>query len=355
MTMRWQAGSRTVGDTDLKDLWATRDSGRKLMIAGAGFDPRMPVAYELVSSACPVPVDLVLIRLEPLPTDPATEGLAKQGRERADAAVAAAGATLLEHAGQTGSQSSSMTIARDFFAAKLIDDYDELIVDVSALPRAVAFPLIRGLLQMEERSQWSGDLHVVACDNPRIDRLVSGEGIDTPDSLPGFGAHAESNSDATLIWVPVLGEAEARRVGDLYADISADEVCPVLPFPSRNPRRADDLIKEYRELLFDRIAVEPRNFIHASETNPFDLYRTLSQLRESYAESLEPLGETRMVLSTHSSKLLSIGVLLAAYELGLEVRHASPTLYTVEDLEALDGFANENLVVDLWLTGEPYA
>jgi hypothetical protein len=356
MSRRWDAGSRTVGREEVAELWRGRESGAKLLVGGAGFDPRMSVAYECISEVCPVAVDVILIRMEPLATDPATEGPAREGRERLEAAAAQAGGTVSEHAADAeGAGATSMTIVRDFFEAKLIDDYEEIAVDVSALPRSIAFPLIRGLLEMADRGEWNGDLHVLACDNPRIDRLVNGEGIDGVASLPGFGARSEPEGGGPLIWVPVLGEDETKRVEMLYRELSPNEVCPVLPFPAKNPRRADDLIGEYEELLIERIAVEPRNLIYASEENPFDLYRILCRLRDRYAESLEPLGETRMVLSTHSSKLLSIGVLLTAYELGLEVQHASPSLYTLAEPESVQALSEENLVVDLWLTGEPYA
>jgi hypothetical protein len=210
------------------------------------------------------------------------------------------------------------------------------------------------MLEKHDRDEWEGDLHVVACDNPLVDGLVTGQGVEPPTPLAGFADHRPVRDRVTRIWVPVLGEGEAARIEALYADIGADEICPVLPFPAANPRRCDDLVREYRELLIDRAGVEPRNFIYAAESNPFDLYRILSELNASYAEALNPLGETRMILSAHSSKLLSIGVLLTAYEQQLEVRHARPSLYSARDLIALPGLADSDLVVNLWLTGEPY-
>jgi hypothetical protein len=354
--MRWDPAFRAVGKDDVETLWGTRNSGRTLLIGGAGFDPRAPVAYECISGACPLPVDVIEVRLEPLATDPATKDLAVEGRKRIEDAVAASGATLRDHAADgTAASSTGLMIARDFFSANYIDDYSEVIVDVSALPRSVFFPLVRGLLEKHDREEWAGDLHIVACDNPGVDRLVTGEGVEPPAALPGFGDRSPLSEGGTRIWVPVLGEGETTRVEELYLDIPAQEVCPVLPFPSADPRRADDIVREYRELLFDRIVVEPRNFIYAAESNPFDLYRTLSRLNERYAEALKPLGDTRMILSAHSSKLLSIGVLLTAYEHELEVRHASPSLYTFADPGALPALAEKDLIVDLWLTGEPYA
>lgn len=354
--MRWEAGFRAKGSAEIAELWQGRGTGKAVLVGGAGFDPRGPVAYECISQACPHPLDAVQIRLEPIPTDTATKALAGEARKRLEDAAEASKASISEHGvSEAGASSTALMIVRAFFEAGAIDAYDEVVVDVSALPRTVFFPLIRGILQKIDAGEWSGELHVVACDNPKMDALVTGEGAEPPTALPGFGARSTTSDEETPIWVPVLGEGETSRVSALYDDIAAEEICPVLPFPAANPRRADDLVREYRELLFERIGVEPRNFIYADEANPFDLYRSISRLNERYAEALKPLGDTRMILSAHSSKLLSVGVLLAAYEHQLEVRHVSPSLYTMGDLGSASALAEDSLLVDLWLAGEPYA
>ena len=61
-----------------------------------------------------------------------------------------------------------------------------------------------------------------------------------------------------------------------------------------------------------------------------------------------------MVLSSHSSKLLSVGVLLAAYDQGLEVQHVSPTLYSLREDTDTDALRDFDEIYDIWLTGEPY-
>ena len=353
MNLRWENAYKASGESQVQELWLSRQEGTTLMVGGAGFDPRAPVGYELISGACPHPIDVLEINLDGLGTDPATGQLALGNRQRVAAAAEATGAAVTLH-GSDPPSGTGLLIARDFFTANLIEGYDELILDISALPRSVFFPLLRGLLEKADKHEWAGQLHVVACDNPSIDMLVTGDGVDTPAALPGFSDPNPPETPPTKIWVPVLGEGETQRVEKLREDIAAQEVCPVLPFPSKNPRRADGILREYRELL-EAVAVEPRNVIYASESNPFDLYRTLSHLNEGYKQALSPLGETRMILSAHSSKLLSIGVLLTAYEHHLEVRHVSPDKYAGAEPDALQTLATDDLVVDLWLTGEPYA
>jgi hypothetical protein len=169
-----------------------------------------------------------------------------------------------------------------------------------------------------------------------------------------IGGFAQTRHDepATTIWVPVLGERASARVKLLCEELAPDETCPVLPWPARDPRRGDRLILEYRRLLFEEIRLEPRNVIYAAERNPFDLYRSLGALHQRYVQSLSPLGPVSMVLSSHSSKLLSVGVLLAAYDLNLSVQHVSPGSYGLH--RGPDRHRDSNEIFDLWLTGEPY-
>ena len=124
-----------------------------------------------------------------------------------------------------------------------------------------------------------------------------------------------------------------------------------MPFPSRNPRRGDELVSEYHSLLFDEWEVSPRGFIYADERDPFDIYRQIGELAADYAESLAPLGAANTVVSAHSSKLLSLGVLLAAFEHNLAIAHVEPTAYDVDEA-AEDQEANE--LFEIWLTGEAY-
>jgi hypothetical protein len=93
-----------------------------------------------------------------------------------------------------------------------------------------------------------------------------------------------------------------------------DPLTAVLPSPSRDPRRGDNLVAGYHNLLFDAWRVEPRNFIYGSERNPFEVYRQITRVVNAYRESFRPIGEARFVLSALSSKLLSVGALLAAYD-----------------------------------------
>lgn len=115
---------------------------------------------------------------------------------------------------------------------------------------------------------------------------------------------------------------------------------------------------EYRELLFDQLRVEPRNIIYAAESNPFEVYRQLMRSILHYDRALKPLGGCKVALSAMSSKLASMGVLLAAYELGrrdpkvtVGVAHVESQGYRVES----NGTAPSTTLFTMWLSGECYA
>ena len=61
--------------------------------------------------------------------------------------------------------------------------------------------------------------------------------------------------------------------------------------------------------------MEPRNILYAAEKNPFEVYRQIYRTSIHYYDALDAVDGCRVVVSAVSSKLLSIGALLASYEL----------------------------------------
>ena len=143
-----------------------------------------------------------------------------------------------------------------------------------------------------------------------------------------------------------------------YEMVRPDEVSLVLPMSSVNPRRADDLLLEYRDFFLGR-NWESGNFIFASEQNPFDLYRELHKAILHYNKALTSLGGCQVVISIHSSKLLSIGALLVSYELhahdpGVGVAQVDTNEYAIDGgVNRADELKNTQLVT-MWLAGECY-
>lgn len=347
-----------VSDEAFADVWARPAEDPVLLVVGSGFDPRATVVLERLLDITGRVVDCLVVELPEDATDPAVRPLAGGNRRRiTELAEQRGGRVEVQalpefHDGRT----LGRLISRHFQEAGHLERHRELILDISALPRSVFFPLIRGILERahspsEDKNHWVGDLHVAVCENPDVDEAILEEGTNPMAPVGGF-ARPQGDAPKTRIWVPVLGERAPARVRRLYEELEPDETCPVVPWPARDPQRDDRLILEYRRLLFEEMRIEARNVIHAAERNPFDLYRTLGGLQDQYRRSLSSLGPVAVTLSSHSSKLLSLGVLLTAYSHDLEVQHVSPGTYGLHD--GLDDARDGDEIYDLWLTGEPY-
>ncbi len=352
--MRWLNYFTTEGDDKVAQLWERLATRPVLLVIGGGFDPRVARSLRCLAPVANGNIDVVRIGFIGEDGDPRMAALAAANRTEVDNLVVSAGGSVFElpAADVSAARSAGLSTSHSFQKGGFLQRYEQIVVDISGLPRAVYFPLIRGILHVNE-NQWTGDLHVLACDSQLADRALLQEGAEAPGPLGGFSGPSDYVAWAATVWVPVLGEGIGEQLSVLLEEIRPDEVIPVLPFPSSNPRRSDDLILEHRELL-DALVVEPRNYLYAAENNPYDLYRAVVELHRRYQASLRPLGAARFVLSTHSSRLLSIGVLLAAYEIGLRVMHVSPSRYGLR-LEADPAvLAIDGQLTDLWLTGEPY-
>lgn len=267
-----------------------------------------------------------------------------------------------------GRRIGSRSVTNQFASIEEFRQYTDVVLDVSALPRGLYFPLLSKLLALFDRQPANGrnpNLHVVVAHSPEVDGKIVDEGVEeNAVFLHGFAAASferEATREQPRIWIPLLGHAQLVQLERVYELVAPDEVCPLLPSPARNPRESDDLILEYREFLFDRLRVEPQNIIYAAESNPFEVYRQLMRSISHYRLALEPLGGCKAVLSALSSKLLSLGAALAAYELchspGVEdpidvgVAHVDTQGYRVSE-KCDSGPDVEHY--SLWLTGECY-
>jgi hypothetical protein len=256
-------------------------------------------------------------------------------------------------------------------AAKIIDgfyinNYTDIIIDISALPRGVYFSLLGKLItliDLIEDPVKIPNLMVTVAENAELDMSVNEDRIDEDlNFLHGFSGEIDlSSSDGTepLIWLPILGEDKLLQIRKAYAHLKPGEICPLLPFPSQNPRRPDALTMEYHGLLFDELLIEPQNIMYVPEQNPFEAYKILSNTVENYNESLQVLNGCKAVLSTFSSKLLSIGTLLAAYELktkgiGVGVLNVDSNGYEIAPGTNLEKLKLESILFVSWLTGAPY-
>lgn len=356
--MRWESNF-LAAEEHFTRVWSDigRDISRKtLLILGIGFDPRCLAGLRHLIATGASPDYCLAVEYG-------------SGRHNRDSALIERASINSRHLmdlldPQNVRRVSIRTLSDDgryvggrrivdaFNSPGLYSRFTDVIFDISSLPPGLYFPLLSTLLELSESA--IPNLHVIVSDCPTLNSRIVGEGGDRAEMIVGFegGTERAATSNPLPVWVPMLGEgahSQLRTIGN-HRDWTL--IHPILPFPSRNPRRGDELVTSYHDLIFDEWQVEPGDFIYADEQNPFDVYRTLSNMALSVRTSLGPIGTPQMMISSHSSKLLSLGGLLAAFEMRLGVIHVQPTGYLVDPAtpQELQGD-----IYEVWLTGEPYA
>lgn len=316
---RWDPYVLHAGPT-LREHWTWRfEAGAKVaLVQGVGFDPRMCLGLALLRELAPTSsVDVWAVRFA-APGDATAAAMADDNATQFSGLVAGGRVEELDLSAP-GIEQTARRAADAISDLAVFGDVSDIIVDVNALPRSVFFPLIAKLLYLcDQRHTDAPNLHVLAGDAAWLDAVIQSVGIDEHavwlhPFASTFGV--EATTHVPRVWMPVLGEGTEQQLDRISQLILPLEVCPLLPFPSRDPRRGDDLFLEYRRVLFDELRSDSGTFMYAAESNPFQVYRRLRQSTVEHAETLQPLGGCKTAYSALSSKLVAVGVLLVAYEL----------------------------------------
>jgi len=371
--LRWSPYVLLTGEK-LENMFATHfhERSKVLVIMGKGFDVRMNIALNQLQSNLNKPnITCLLISF-----DEGESSISHRYKSLVDDNVKELNSLLLtkdiiiKNIQLWKKEGKKKRRVGDRSAADIINTidlnvYTDILVDISALPRGIYFSLIGKILTLIDLNvgKHTPNLMVAVAENPALDSAIIDD-IPHEDLnfLHGFGGGIDlSSSDLSepTIWLPVLGENKQVYIRKAYEHLAPNEMCPVLPYPSRDPRRPDSLIVEYHDLLFDDYRVEPQNIMYVPEQNPFEAYRILSNTINNYNKSLQTIGGCKAVLSTFSSKLISIGTLLAAYELkanniGVGVLSVDSQGYNLDKEIDLNKLRNESKLFVTWLTGDPY-
>lgn len=362
---------------------------RLLYVAGRGFDPRAQLAMErflesLQSTGCSMETaELLLIgfsdyQLSTELLDETERNAEALTRRFSKIGAAAVTETLTFGAAASGEEDLSATSALRMQTEALvrkIDSQTDIILDASSLPRVAYLTLLTAILQKlvpggSDPSPLAASgvsFEVIVAEDPNLDSQIRSE--DPSNDLiliPGFSSalQLESVQDSPMVWFPILGEnrvAQLEKVMSLAPIPAYAEICPVVPHPSRNPRRADELLAQYREPLFASRSTPTTSVLFAHESHPFEAYRQLLGAMRRYRDSMRIIGGCRLVVTPLASKLITLGAGLACFEMkreqlahdyGVAIPYAEPTRYlaSISDLRS----ATPEIGA-LLLTGDAYA
>lgn len=354
--MRWERCVPTHNQrvkSLLRNLFSNSKK-RVLFIGGAGFDPRALIYPKMLHALLGAELKLLLIKEQrPEPTD----DLVSAADNNLDS-ILAKGINCEVIEIDVFSEDLSVTGVRQ--AARRINqyattDYTDIVYDQSALSIGVGFPLLRTLIVEIASHRPALNVHAVVASLSTIDNAVTSLAVDKPRDIIGFKGERElSTADASAkLWLPIIASRKEGQLELLQKEIAPHDTCPILPFPSEDPRKADALLYEYAR-LFQSWNVSASSIIYAAEHNPLDLYRAILRIERERALVFERTGGSLVVLSPSGSKTQAIGALMASIERDLPMMYIESLGYKV-DWKALENIDIENAqLLHLWLAGDPY-
>lgn len=286
-----------------------------LYILAKGFDPRMCVGYESIRKAYNN-IDVYLIEYDEGPNSSSLQYM-KLVEENYTYLTSSTGVKLIRI-------TSKDIVLPAIFKANLpkseLNNYTRIIVDISAMPQSISFNLIKYLVYADGIT---AKVDVLVCENSAFDDEIIPTGLaETANYLTGFNVFQMGrleSEDAITVWLPLLGKNCRDEIEKIYPFVSPNEICPVLPFPSSNPRKADEIMLSLGELLFTSFNVEKKNLIYVPESNALQTYKKICNVVEYYNEVLRLIkssqtdkpSQIKFILSNATSKLIGLGALLA--------------------------------------------
>ena len=196
--MRWRDYVLEKGE-GLSSFWSRHLAGRDrsvLIVLGRGFDPRSHAGLDMILAAGGA---------EAVTSSGSTT---MKGKARPSLAYAPRVERNWEHiTGAVGGRGGvnvhrlpfwsgkrrvgPLNAANVFNAPEEVTQYDDVVVDISAMPRGIYFPLLARLLFLLDEVVLGPDsptnLHVIVADDPLLDSRIMDEGIDeTAEFLHSF-------------------------------------------------------------------------------------------------------------------------------------------------------------------------
>lgn len=325
-----------------------------LLVAGAGFDPRTLLVAKRLSAALGDRLEGLFIREDRLDVALDLKDAAAKNEQvlrrlvpRCDVEHVAIFAEDLAPVG--GARISRLLNQRTW------PHVTDVVLDLSALSVGIGFPAARLLLEKCEILPQTS-FHLMVTSNPELDDRIIGEPSANAMTIRGFAGHPVVSAELppARVWLPQLAPRKQLVLQKINAGGSGYKVCPILPFPARDPRRADALLAEYEPEMRNEWQVDSRDLIYVSERNPLDTYRTVSTLKQRYDATFAQVYTPQIILSPVGSKVMAAGALMAAIEHNLVVRYVESLRYDF-DRDTSMANAGPDMIVHVWLHGPVYA
>lgn len=325
-----------------------------LLIAAAGFNPRSRRIATLLAQTLGARLIAIFIREERGKPDAALVEAA-DANEAALRNLVECEILKIEIFGDDDAPVAGSRIARALGTYEIPPDVTDVVLDMTALSIGIGFPAARLLLeQCETRENCA--FHLMIASSPEIEDKIMSEPDSRPMAIRGFAGEdiSASSLEVAKVWLPQLAKGKSMALSEIGKTSNEwYKICPVVPFPAGEPRRADALIEEYQGHLVHSWDVDPRDIIYASERNPLDCYRTLATFAKRYRQAVADTFAPSIVVTPIGSKVVAAGALMASLEHDLTVQYIETVRYDFDPAEPTNGNEPEYLV-HLLLSGPAY-
>lgn len=332
------------------------DDDRKcLLIGGAGFDPRTIGIIECLSGVLGERLSTHLIKEERPNPDQELVGMADDNQVRLTGLCK----NFVVDVVQIFADDNYVVGGRhaiESISKKNLGEFTDVVIDMSALSMGVSYPIITYVYNAVRDLPDLVNVHLAVLSNPALDTLISSDSNDRASDVRGFSREelfGESKEKARL-WLPQLTESKQQVLSMIHAEIRPHDTCPILPFPSEDPKKADRIACSMIPFLENEWNVDQRNYLYADERKPLDIYRTILRIDDERRPVFESFGGSTIILSPMGSKIPAIGALMAALERQFPVVYVEALAYHLDNSKAHAASEIESRMVHIWLFGEAY-
>lgn len=329
--------------------------GRCILIGGCGFDPRTMLLQKILRERSADFIESRYINeLRPDP-DPQLLQLSNENRtkiQKINEHLTVDDITVVNGEGYNSTAPGLRQFLRGFDCKQI----SHMVVDISALSTGIYFPIVKAFFK--QAPIFGFDLHLVSFDMPPIDASIKVEGVGTASDIRQFEMRKiDKMRELPTVWVPHLSVTEREELDLVGQYISPEVVYPIVPFPAHNPRLADDIIYANRRFL-EKFDVDLKDIVHASESDPLFLYRSLSTISEETQRLYQgPFGGRHLAVTPSGNKISGIGILLSGLiNPDISVFHQERARYILESEINLPDDSGQitNYFRHYWLEGQPY-
>jgi hypothetical protein len=176
--MRWKDYVLARGKAEFGAFWkahATEKGRNLLFIVGCGFDPRAPMGLLEVRNAAPkCPIDVIGLDYKDEFNTGSTEHrtAAEQNWTKITSAMGSLGVASVREINfraEDGRRVAARNSADLFADAAELTKYTDVVIDISAMPRVVYFPLVGRLMYFHDELAKAGkspNIHIIVSEDP---------------------------------------------------------------------------------------------------------------------------------------------------------------------------------------------